>query len=100
VPYRIEYDPAAEEHLSLLDAHDESTVLDTVAIQLGHEPTATTRNRKRLRPNRLAPWVLRIGRLRVYYEVKERPEKLVTVRAVGVKDRNRLRIGGEEIDLS
>ena len=32
--------------------------------------------------------------------LREKPEKLVTVRAVGVKDRSRLSIGGEEIDLS
>jgi hypothetical protein len=32
--------------------------------------------------------------------VIEKPEKLVTVRAVGIKERNRLTIGGKEIDLS
>jgi hypothetical protein len=32
--------------------------------------------------------------------VTEKPEKLVTVRAVGIKKRARLTIGGEEIDLS
>ena len=53
-----------------------------------------------MRPNALAPWELRIGALRVSYEVTEEPEKLVTVRAVGIKARNRLTIGGEEVDLS
>ena len=98
--YRIEYDPAAEDHLARLGARDEATVLDVVVRQLTHQPQAPTRNRKRLRPNALAPWELRIGVLRVYYEVTEKPEKLVTVRAVGIKERARLIIGGEEIDLS
>jgi hypothetical protein len=48
-----------------------------------------------MRPNPRAPWELRIGHLRVYYEVREEPVPLVTVRAIGVKVRNRVRIGGE-----
>jgi len=100
VAYRIEYDPAAEDHLARLRARDEGTVLDVVVRQLTHQPATPTRNRKRMRPNALAPWELRVGALRVYYEVIEEPEKLVTVRAVGIKERDRLTIGGKEIDLS
>jgi hypothetical protein len=35
----------------------------------------------------------------VYYDVRVEPEAVVTIRAVGVKDRNRLRIGGREFQL-
>lgn len=52
-----------------------------------------------MRPNPVAPWELRIGTLRVYYDVQEEPEQVVKVRAVGVKYRNRLRIGDEVIEL-
>jgi mRNA-degrading endonuclease RelE of RelBE toxin-antitoxin system len=62
------------------------------------KPTVETTNRKAMRRNPLAPWELRIGALRVYYEVKE-PDLVVNVLAVGVKDRNIVRIGGEEIAL-
>ncbi len=99
LPYRIEYDPEADEHLAALTARDAATVLDTVLRQLAHQPAVTTRNRRRMRQNPVAPRELRIGRLRVYYDVQEAPEKVVTVRAVGVKQRNRVRIGGKEIDL-
>ena len=58
-----------------------------------------TKNRKPLQPNPLSRFELRIGDLRVYYEVDERP-RIVEIRAVGRKDRNRVLIGGEEIDLS
>ena len=58
-----------------------------------------TRNRKPMRPNPIAPWELRIGLLRVYYEVKEEAAPIVFVLAVGVKDRNVIRIGGEEVGL-
>jgi mRNA-degrading endonuclease RelE of RelBE toxin-antitoxin system len=47
----------------------------------------------------VAPWELRIGDLRVYYEVKDDPEAVVVVKAVGVKDRDRVRIGGEDVEL-
>lgn len=100
VSFRIEYDPAVEDHLNRLTPREEAIVEDAVTRQLTHQPAVATRNRKPLRPNPLAPWELRVGALRVYYEVTEEPEKLVTVRAVGLKDRNRLIIGGEEIDLS
>ena len=52
-----------------------------------------------MRPNPVAPWRLRAGKLRVYHEVSE-PDRLVTVRAIGIKDRNRVTIGGVEVDLS
>jgi mRNA-degrading endonuclease RelE of RelBE toxin-antitoxin system len=52
-----------------------------------------------MRPNPVAPWELRIGNLRVYYDVEEEPEFIVFIRAVGIKERNRVRIGREVIDL-
>jgi mRNA-degrading endonuclease RelE of RelBE toxin-antitoxin system len=70
-----------------------------VDVQLVHEPTVVTRNRKPLQPNPLARFELRIGDLRVYYEVDE-GRRVVEVRAVGIKDRDRVFIGGQEIDLS
>lgn len=97
--FRIEYDPAAERHFAALTARQVSTILDTVPRQLSHQPTVVTRNRKPLRPNPLAPWELRIGNLRVYYDVQEEPTPVVTIRAVGIKDRNRVRIAGREFKL-
>ena len=74
-------------------------MLGTVARQLEHAPDAATRNRKPLRPNPLAPWELRIGNLRVYYEVMNDPEAMVSILAVGINQHERVRIGGEVIEL-
>jgi hypothetical protein len=52
-----------------------------------------------MRPNPVAPWELRIGNLRVYYDVEAEPEPVVFIRAVGIKERERVRIGREVIDL-
>jgi hypothetical protein len=51
-----------------------------------------------MRPNPSAPWELRIGHLRVYYEVDE-AAWIVRVLAAGVKDRNTVTIGKEVIIL-
>ncbi len=99
MPYTIEYSPETLDHLRALTARDRSLVLDEVDAQLRHQPTIETRNRKRMRPNPLAPWELRIGTLRVYYDVEEAPEPKVLIRAVGIKERNRVRIGRKEFEL-
>ena len=98
MPYRIEYSPDAEDHLRTLTARQQAIVLDAVDRQLVHRPTVETRNRKPMRPNPVAPWELRIGDLRVYYDVEEDPEPVVYVLAVGIKQRNRVRIGREVIE--
>ena len=67
------------------------------------EPETATRNRKPLeRPIELgARWELRLGpdnRFRVFYRV-DAEERQVRVLAIGVKERNRLFFGGEEVKL-
>ena len=99
MPYRIEYSPEAEDHLRALTARQQAIVLDGVDKQLLHEPTVETRNRKPMRPNSIAPWELRLGDFRVYYDVKETPESMVYIRAVGIKKRNQVYIGKEVIEL-
>ena len=97
--YRIEYSPETDQHLRVLTAQQRSTVFDAVDEQLVHQPTAEPRNQKPMRPIPLAPWELRVGELRVYYDIEEEPEKLVMILAIGIKDRSRVIIGGEEIEL-
>ena len=70
-----------------------------IARQLAHQPTLQTRNRKPLRPNPVAQYRLRVGGLRVYYDVQGAPEGLVTVKAVGVKIRDQVYVGGKEVQL-
>jgi len=82
-----------------LTARQQTIVLDAVDRQLLNQPNVETRNRKPMRPNPVAPWELRIGNLRVYYEVNNDPESTVVVLAVGIKDRDRVRIGGEPVKL-
>jgi mRNA-degrading endonuclease RelE of RelBE toxin-antitoxin system len=98
--HRIQLTPEADEHLAKLTARDRATIVDKLERSLIHEPTVETRNRKPMRPNPIAPWELRIGRLRVYYEASEGSPPLVMVRAIGMKVRNRVRIGDQWWELS
>ncbi len=52
-----------------------------------------------MRPNPVAPWELRIENIRVYYDIEAQPDQRVTIVAVGVKQRSRVLIGGEEVEL-
>ena len=97
--YRIEYSPDAVDQLRAFSARDRRVVVSGVSEQLKFQPSTPTRNRKRLRPNDLAAWELRLGRLWVYYNVEDVAEPRVDVLMVGVKDRSIVRIGGEEISL-
>jgi mRNA-degrading endonuclease RelE of RelBE toxin-antitoxin system len=97
--YRIEYSPETEEHFQYLSKRQQVMVLDTVEKQLQFQPGFETRNRKPMRPNPIAPWELRIGDLRVYYDFEDKPERVVYIRAIGIKERNNVRIGKEVIKL-
>ena len=99
MPYRIVFSPAAEEHLSRLTARQRVAVFDAIDEQLSHQAAVETRNRKPLRANPIAPWELRVGALRVYYDATEEPEPTVAIQAVGVKRRNQMYIGGKAINL-
>jgi mRNA-degrading endonuclease RelE of RelBE toxin-antitoxin system len=99
MPYQIEFAESVKAHMEVLTAAERATVLTAVATQLTDEPLTETRNRKPLRPNPVAPWELRVSKMRVFYDVTEGPPQVVRVLAVGIKDRNILRIGGEEIHL-
>ena len=99
MPYTIEFAEAVEDHFRVLTARDRTTALAAINRQLLHEPLKETRNRKPLRPNPIAPWELRVGQLRVFYEVVGTDSGFVRILAVGRKLRNVLMIGGKEIRL-
>jgi len=97
--FRIEYAPATVPHLKALTARQQAIVLDGVTRHLSADPMVETRHRKPMRPNPLAPWELRLGNLRVYFDIVSEPEPVVVVLAVGVKERNTVRLGKTVVNL-
>ena len=99
MPYRIRFAESADEQLAQLIARHQAIALDAIREQLRHEPFRESRNRKQLRPNPLAPWELRAGTLRVFYEGDAEDHDLVNILAIGVKKGNQLFLAGKEIKL-
>src|SRR5574341_565806 len=98
MPYAIEFMPDAKEQLSRLTARQQAILLDKIQEQLHRRPAEETRQRKRLRPNPLAPWELKVGEFRVFFDVDE-PEQAVVIIAIGRKKHNTLYIGDREFEL-
>ncbi|MBM4038149.1 MAG: hypothetical protein FJ290_06500 [Planctomycetes bacterium] len=96
--YEIGLTPEAIDDLEALRSFDRTRVLQGITEQLEHGASVETRNRKRLRPNALAEWELRIGKFRVFYDVDERAAT-VKVEAIGTKEGSKLFIHGEEYEL-
>jgi mRNA-degrading endonuclease RelE of RelBE toxin-antitoxin system len=97
--FTIDLSPDAQEQLDAFTARERRTLLDAIDDQLSYQPLVRTRNRKPLAPNDLATWELRVGGLRVFYDVETEPETIVWIRAIGRKIGNRLYLGGKEIKL-
>ncbi len=81
-----------------MSARERRTVLDRCEALRSSDPSRTTRNVKELRPNPLARYELRLGSLRVLFEIEEDASN-VLVLAVGRKEGNRLWIGGKEVAI-
>ena len=103
VKFTLSFAPQAIEHLDPIESKYHGLLRRTIKEQLTHAPAEETRNRKPL--DQPAPfeasWELRCGpdnRFRVFYDV-DAASQLVQVLAIGVKDRSRLLIGGEEYEL-
>ena len=96
--YEILMSPDAIDHLREFSAREQSLILDQIETHLLYEPNVETRRRKRMRPNPLSPWGLRIGQFRIFYDIEEEMAQ-VYVTAIGRKKKNRLFIGGKEVRL-
>ena len=85
--FRIEFAESVVDDLAGLSVFDRKRVLDRLEEQLKHQPTRETRNRKvvlGLTPpweHEVPIWQLRIGELRVFYDVNE-ATACVTIRAI------------------
>jgi mRNA-degrading endonuclease RelE of RelBE toxin-antitoxin system len=101
--FTLVFAPEVVDHLRAIDVKYHNLIRETISQQLSYTPLGLTRNRKLL--EQPAPfggaWELRFGngnRFRVFYDV-DTDGRVVLVLAIGVKDREKLIVGGEEIEL-
>lgn len=102
VGFTLTFAPEALDHIRAIERKYHAMLRDTINEQLRATPSIPTRNRKPLeQPAPFdATWELRCGpnnRFRVLYEVDE-GERTVWILAIGVKEGNKLFIGGKEVE--
>ena len=100
--FAITFAPETLTHLDVIERKHHRLIRQAIEEQLSFSPGHATRNRKPIeQPAPFgATWELRSGpgnRFRVFYEFEFSP-RIVNVLAIGIKERNRLRIGGEEFE--
>ena len=102
-PYTLAFASEVTRHLRAIDAKHHALIREKIGAQLRFEPTIETTNRKPLRQPALfgATWEIRFGsdnRFRVLYDIHHE-NRIVQIMAIGEKQRERLFIGGEEVQL-
>jgi mRNA-degrading endonuclease RelE of RelBE toxin-antitoxin system len=89
--------PSADADLTYFRVHEQRIILTGIATHLAYDATTASKRRKKLDPNRIAPWELRIDHYRIFYDIEQ--PTLIKVVAIGYKDHNDLYIRGKKVDL-
>ena len=96
--FEIGFTAEAVEDLRGLRKYDQQRIRGAIKAIMTVPPLQETRNCKRLRPNALAEWELRLGQFRVFFDADEVISR-ITVEAIGYKEGNTLFIHGQEYQL-
>jgi mRNA-degrading endonuclease RelE of RelBE toxin-antitoxin system len=96
--FTVVFTPEAVEDMRQFRTYERRQIIGEIEQQLRYQPHQETRNRKRLRPNTLAEWELRIDTFRVFYDLDEESQQ-VKIEAVGYKKGNQLFVHGERYHL-
>jgi len=94
--FEVEFVPSADQDLESSTIREQRIILDGIADFLQVDANVASKRRKQMRPNPLAPWELRIGDYRVFYEIREGS---VRVLAIGHKIHNELFIRGQKVEI-
>jgi mRNA-degrading endonuclease RelE of RelBE toxin-antitoxin system len=87
MPFDIVLAPQAIEDFRRLKAHVRAELRDALETHLRHEPAKTSRSRiKRLRGLRQPQYRLRVGEIRVFYDVSEETVEVLAIVAKSEAD--------------
>jgi mRNA-degrading endonuclease RelE of RelBE toxin-antitoxin system len=81
--YQIQVTESAQGDLSHFPAHLQRLIVAGILVHLKTGAESETKRKKRLRPNSLVPWELRLGQFRVFYLIEA--DSCVKVLAIGKK---------------
>jgi len=94
--FQVHFTPGAEQDLKSLQVHEQRIIAAAIRSYLLKDADVENNRRKRLGANELAPWELRAGKYRVFYELGAGQVKVV---AIGYKEHNELLIRGKKVEL-
>jgi mRNA-degrading endonuclease RelE of RelBE toxin-antitoxin system len=95
--FRLRLTDSAIEDLDHFRKKERRTIAKAIALFLTYDADVETKRRKALRPNKIAPWELRVEDYRVFYDFAEEDE--VKIIAIGRKERNDVYIRGKKVEL-
>ncbi len=101
--YTLAFASEVTKHFRAIDEKYHALIREKIGEQLRFEPATETTNRKPLRQPAPfgATWEIRFGpdnRFRVLYDI-DQEARVIQIMAIGEKQRERLFIGGEEVQL-
>ena len=77
--FEVKSVPNANEDLESYTAREQQIILGGITDFLEFDADIESKRRKQLRPNPLVPWELRIGDFRVFYEIREKAVRILTI---------------------
>ncbi len=95
--FQVVLTPSADEDLRHFSAFEQRAVVAAIRVHLVTDANSETKRRKKLTGHPIAPWELRVGKHRVFYEFEG--ETTVKIVAVGHKEHNDLFIRGKKVEL-
>ena len=95
--YNIEFGQSANDDLNYYEKYDQKIIVKAILEYLKTDANIESRKRKQLRPNPIAPWELRVGKYRIFYEITE--SQIVKILAVGHKEHNELFVRGRKVEI-
>jgi mRNA interferase RelE/StbE len=95
--FSIRFIPSANEDLLSYSINQQRIIIDSIKHHLTREANQETRRRKKLTDHPIAPWELRVGDFRVFYDIED--DSNVKITAIGHKLHNDLFIRGKKVEL-
>ena len=95
--FEVVFSPNAELDLAYHRTFEQRIIVDAIKDHLAVDANVESKRRKKMIENRLAPWELRAGDFRVFYEIED--DAIVKIISIGQKQHNILFIRGEKAEL-
>ena len=95
--FEVKLTRSADGDIDVYTAWEQRIIFNAISAFLEVDADVPTKRRRQLRPNPLAPWELRIGDYRVFYEIRE--GRIVRVLSVGHKEHNVLFLRGRRVEI-